>query len=358
VNKKISVVVTGVGGGGYGRQVMKALRLANTRYKIVATDMSPISYGLYEADKHYLIPSAKSQDYIDSLIRICRLEKAKILIPGSEPELLVIAHNINQFKQEGLIPLINSTEVTDICMDKHKLFNFLSRKGVPCPKYKAFLSNSDLLDIDYYPVVVKPSKGSGGSNMVFLAQDPEELKFFSSYLRKYGYEPLIQEYVGSYEEEYTTGILSIEKGEVLGSFALRRNIMSGLSRRIMLRDKKDNLLVISSGISQGVVEGFDKVRKQAEHIANILGSQGPLNIQGRMMGDQLYTFEINPRFSGTTSIRAMMGWNEPDILIKYYLFGEKPSQCTYRYGYALRDLSEKYIPLDLIAKSSEGAEKT
>ena len=351
---KIPIVVTGVGGGGYGRQVMKALRLASAHYKIIATDMSPLSYGLYEADEHYLVPSAESPQYIDSLIRICRLENTKVLIPGSEPELLVLTRNLSRLKQEDLIPLTNSVKVINICMDKHKLFNFLARNKIPCPRFKAILTESDVLDINYYPVVVKPSRNSGGSNMVFLAQDTEELTFFSSYLRKYGYEPLVQEYVGSHQDEYTIGILSIEGGEVLGSFALRRNITSGLSRRCILKDKKKgNMLVISSGISQGAVDEFHNIRKQAEHIASALQSQGPLNVQGRIVGDQLYVFEINPRFSGTTSIRALMGWNEPDILIKYYLFGEKPKQCSYRYGYVLRDLSEKFISFDLMANLSK-----
>src|SRR4030042_4325953 len=93
---KIPVVVTGVGGGGYGRQVMKALRLASAPYKIIATDMSPVSYGLYEADGHYLVPSAESPQYIESLIRVCKRENTRALIPGSEPEFLVLIRNIIQ----------------------------------------------------------------------------------------------------------------------------------------------------------------------------------------------------------------------------------------------------------------------
>ena len=33
-------------------------------------------------------------------------------------------------------------------------------------------------------------------------------------------------------------------------------------------------------------------------------------------------FEINPRFSGTTSLRAMVGYNEPDVLIRHHVLGE------------------------------------
>jgi carbamoyl-phosphate synthase large subunit len=52
-------------------------------------------------------------------------------------------------------------------------------------------------------------------------------------------------------------------------------------------------------------------------------------------------FEINPRFSGTSSIRAMLGFNEPDLLIRKHLLGETlPERPTYRYGTVLRGLRE------------------
>ena len=45
-HERVSVMVTGVGGGGHGEQILKALRLAPTRYEIVGGDMSPVSSGL------------------------------------------------------------------------------------------------------------------------------------------------------------------------------------------------------------------------------------------------------------------------------------------------------------------------
>jgi carbamoyl-phosphate synthase large subunit len=54
-------------------------------------------------------------------------------------------------------------------------------------------------------------------------------------------------------------------------------------------------------------------------MANALGSVGPLNIQGRLDNGEFVAFEINPRFSGTTPMRAMAGFNEPELLIDWYL---------------------------------------
>ena len=44
--------------------------------------------------------------------------------------------------------------------------------------------------------------------------------------------------------------------------------------------------------------------------------------QCRYVGDQVVTFEINPRFSGTTFIRALAGYNEPDLLLRREVLGE------------------------------------
>jgi carbamoyl-phosphate synthase large subunit len=56
-------------------------------------------------------------------------------------------------------------------------------------------------------------------------------------------------------------------------------------------------------------------------------------------------FEINPRFSGTTSIRAMVGYNEPDVLIRRHLLGEDvETRFPYGRGLVLRSLTETLIP--------------
>ena len=79
-SKKISVLVTGIGGGGLGEQVLKALKLAKS-YRIVATDVLPASMGFYEADAHYLVPLASEKNYLKKILEICLKENIQVLIP-------------------------------------------------------------------------------------------------------------------------------------------------------------------------------------------------------------------------------------------------------------------------------------
>jgi len=145
------------------------------------------------------------------------------------------------------------------------------------------------------------------------------------------------------------GVLSSMDGELINSIAVKRMILTSLSNRIKApnRTGKAELgktLAISSGVSQGEIGVFREVTAPCEEIAARLGSRGAINIQCRYVDGEVYVFEINPRFSGTTSLRAMVGYNEPDILIRKHLLGEEIKPFfEYKTGYILRGLEESYI---------------
>jgi len=105
------------------------------------------------------------------------------------------------------------------------------------------------------------------------------------------------------------------------------------------------VLAISSGVSQGRIDDFPEVRDPCEALAEGLDSRGPLNIQCRMHQGELVVFEINPRFSGTSLLRALAGFNEPDLLIRLHVLGEDVERgFRYRHGTVLRGLSEAFYP--------------
>tara|TARA_B110000046_G_scaffold112510_1_gene119670 strand:+ start:1412 stop:2464 length:1053 start_codon:yes stop_codon:yes gene_type:complete len=346
---KINVLVTGVGGGGHGEQILKALRLAMTDYYIVGTDMSPYSFGLSDVDKSYVIPSATSSDYLTRLLEICKNENIQALFHGSEPELKKIGSNRQLFENEGIFVPINPQKVLKICMDKSKTIEFLKSKGFQYPKSITVKNKEDLNEVDYLPAVLKPSIGSGGSANIMLAQTNAELKMFGEYLLNIYPEFVVQEYIGTPDSEYTVGVLLSMDGELINSIAVKRQILSSLSNRIKVRNTTSRkelgaLLAISSGVSQGEIGKYPEVTKQCEGIALALGCRGAVNVQCRFVNGKVYVFEINARFSGTTSLRAMVGYNEPDELIRHHLLREKfIKNKPFKEGTILRGLCEKFI---------------
>lgn len=346
IKPEICVLVAGVGGGGTGRELMKAFELAEQKYKIVATDMWENSFGLFETPYRYVIPPAESEDYIESLLKICKIERVQAIVTGSEPELRKVAQNNKIFEENGIRVLLNRWETIEKCTNKLELMKFLSSNGIDCPKYFLYENESDIKKIEAYPVVIKPIMGSG-SRGVFFAQNEDEAVFFANYLKKYGGKPLVQEYLGSYSEEYSIGILYADNGRLQTSIAMKRMLGSGLStREIIVNPASGKKYMISSGISQGFIDDFKKIRELAMKIVSTINPKGPINIQCRKTNSGIIPFEINPRFSGTTGARSLVGLNEPDIFCKYCLFGEVPSKLDYKHGYIVRDFKEKFISLD------------
>ena len=343
----INVIITGVSGGSIGNEVMKALRLAKTSYHIVGVDVNPASLGLYQADEAYIVPPASDPEYIDILLELCEKKNARVLIPGSEPEMKIISANRQLFTKANTLTLINSACVIELCTDKWKTVDFLTKNGFNSPESVLLKNEDDCIKIKKMPVVIKPSAGSGGSNLVFIAQDLEEAQFFTRYILKAGMLPIAQEYLGTFDEEFTVGVLSTLDGELVSSLAVHRRIMSGLSNRMKIKGRvgkyAGQTLAISSGISQGAIEDLPGIRLECERLAVAIGSRGPLNIQLRVVDGDVYIFEINPRFSGTTAFRALAGYNEPDILIRHHLFDESVSPVSYEYGEVVRGLVERFI---------------
>jgi carbamoyl-phosphate synthase large subunit len=330
--------------------LIKSFRLSESvKYTIIGTDITKISKGMMEVDIPEVVPAASHSDYIPKLLELCIRYNVKALFPGSEPELKVISLFRDQFLKRNIFLPINSEEVLNICFDKFKTADFLNQNNFSCPLSVRVTSENDLKAIDFYPAVLKPSVGGSGSANIMLAQSQQELLVFGRYLLNSFSEFIVQEYIGTPDHEYTVGVLSSMEGELINSIALRRTISSGLGCKIKVKNRTGRSelgenLIISSGISQGEIGKFSFITKVCEKIALSIGAKSAINIQCRYYNNRVYVFEINPRFSGTTSLRAMMGYNEPDILIRKYLLNEKISNhFLFKEGTIMRGLNEVII---------------
>lgn len=310
-NKKI--LLAGVGSGSLGLELLKCLSLDKSVY-VYGADIDASAYGLYDKrfKKTFILSNKDEHNYCQDLLRICKDEDIHNLAPGGEITNRILCVNQDLFKANGINTFVNSRIVFDICSDKIRCNSFLALKGLPSLKTIYLSKNTILKSFDKFPCIVKPASESGGSNMVFLAENLKEAQFFVDYLSARGVDSCVQEYIDSLEE-FTVGVMSSPSGKILSSIALRRNLNSKLSRSLAYRNR-----IISSGWSQGKIEAFPMICKQAEEIALALNSRWALNIQGRVRNNQFIPFEINPRHSGTSFFRALSGINEILIGLNYF----------------------------------------
>jgi carbamoyl-phosphate synthase large subunit len=334
-NQPKKIMIAGIGGASLGTEIAKCLRLAG-KYKIYGCDISPTAYGLYD-NGFTETYSITREDYVAEVLKVCHHAGAKWLIPGGEQPNALLGAAADQFTSEGIRVVTNDVAIVGLFSDKQATFNRLAECGIPIPKTVELTTAVDVLSVGL-PCIVKPATGTGGSASVFFAVTTDEALIYAEFIRRNGSVPIAQEYVGDDEGEFTIGVLSLPDERVVGSIALRRMLEAKLS--VAYRGRGG---VVSSGYSQGYIDDYPDLCRQAERIAALIQSRGPINIQGRVRNGILMPFEINPRFSASTYLRALAGFNEIDILIDYLTSGEFPSTKTIKPGWYLRSLTENYV---------------
>jgi len=181
-----------------------------------------------------------------------------------------------------------------------------------------------------YPYIIKPRRSSGGKGLVVVHTD-EELAFFSHYIP----DPVVQEMLLPDDKEYTVGVFLQTNGKPGGALALKRSLSGGLSYR-MESDQNTDACDI------------------AIQAAKAMSSIGAVNVQMRLTSTGFKVFEINPRFSSATCVRANFGLNEPELTIRHFVLGEEISPPEIKEGICLRFWEEMYFPLLVKKTAQEG----
>jgi carbamoyl-phosphate synthase large subunit len=94
---------------------------------------------------------------------------------------------------------------------------------------------------------------------------------------------------------------------------------------------------------------FPEISDGAGEIARALRPFGPCNIQLRLRNGRPVAFDINPRFSGTTAVRARMGFNEVEAALRHFVCEQPvPPLMGAQGGVALRYWNELYVTAETL----------
>lgn len=133
------------------------------RGNVVATDMSELAPAIYEADKYYIVPRMTEPGYLDVILDICEKEKIDGVLSLIDPELSLLAKNKDKFKADGATVVGSSYELCEMSLDKYEMYEWLKEHGYKCAK--SYMDKDEFYaDVEagkaYYPVFVKPARGS------------------------------------------------------------------------------------------------------------------------------------------------------------------------------------------------------
>lgn len=315
--KSPAILVTAVSGD-IGSSAVRALKDADMR--IVGCDLNRlcpvrgILSAFYESP-----PAAQREAFLDFLMEVIREQGVEFLLPISEPEIDVINYKRTLFERIDVRLLLNSSEIISNFMDKLKSVRYLEHLGVKVPKTSLLSEYNGSFG---FPLIVKPRKGYG-SKRLWKAEDMYDIEYLR---RKDDGTLIVQELVGSDDDEYTTGVFS--DGKHVSSITFHRKLgYGGLSKEATFVEDP-------------------RLSDLSERIARAVSLVGSINIQSRRIDNVFVPFEINPRLSSTVLFRKRFGFDDAvwwvDALSgKGYGYRKK-----YIAGTAVRCVSEEYFGLE------------
>lgn len=321
-NDPIRVAVTG-GGALLGQGLIRSLRLMSLKVHIIVVDVSPLSAGLYWGDEAFLVPPAKSAQYLDSIRTLLVRTRPDVLLVGTDVELAPLAGARAELEREfDTKVLVSSTEVVRIADNKFESACFFVAHGFAAPA-SALASDRErvesLVAEHGFPLIVKPCVGAR-SYGVSLVRDQSDLEYALANVEN----GVVQECVGDDGQEYTaSGLYFDERCEAV--IIMRRDLRDGNTyRAFTVKDKELELLV--------------------KRWTEALQPYGPANFQFRIDKCGVpKVFEINSRFSGTTPLRTHAGFNEVGMCIRRILWNEPILQPEVRSVTILRHWSETVV---------------
>ncbi len=318
----MNILITGVGGP-TPRSFAIALKKygANKNYNLIATDINPLSIGLYQKelfDKSYVIPRATDKLYWNVIERI--IHENKIDLAVILPELEVLEWSKKQKKSslpcKALIPNLS---VTELLIDKAKMTNLLDDVAL-VPKSIAFTPHKKELDHVFkllpMPFWVRSTKGTSGLGSLMVT-DKQSLK---NWIR---INPTIHEFLAS---TYLPGrnlackLLYFEGKLIRSATAERVNyIMSKVSPSGITGNTSFGRLLNEPQLVEVAAKAMDKIFQSTNAPKHGFFT---VDFKENKNGDPLIT-EINVRHVAFTQCFAAAGANFAEDTIQ--LLSNKPN---------------------------------
>jgi carbamoyl-phosphate synthase large subunit len=270
------------------RVFKEALGKLGLRGNIVGIDADPLAPALQACDRHYIVPTLTSSQYVPALRRILEKEKVSLVFPLIDPDIPVLAGDRAILEQTGARLCVLPEASVEIVSDKCRTSEYFHRLGLKTPK--TWLPQQ-LASVDFvFPLFIKPRCGSAAKG-AFRVENVRQLELFLDYVPN----PIVQEYLPG--PEITTDVTVTHEREILAVVCRRRlEVRWGeVVKAVTVRD-------------QGLIDACARVARR-------LPAVGPITVQCIMKEGEPHFTEINARLGGGVPLGVAAGVDFPKYLI-------------------------------------------
>ncbi len=314
--------VSGISGV-VGCGIIKNLRMAYPEIRIYGTALDEFNIGRHLVDQFFLCPRSDSESYLPWLSNFLSANKIDYSIPGIELDLHIWNANREIFKKIDCCLIMNDSNLINSTRDKYKFFLKLE-------KYNFSHTIPTLIGENYGElceifgtnrIIAKPKIGYAKKGFLEIESESDFIDAIGSNARDLIFQPNLS----SDGNEYTSSVF----GDGEGDFSSIINLL----RRLAPDGYSKYVTSYSSSILTDVIRKYCEIFKPL----------GPTNFQFISKDDQIFLLEINPRFSSSTSMRGLLGYNESKMVLDYYEDGILPKQPNIKSGSVIRFIEDFYI---------------
>ncbi len=255
--------------------------------KLIATDIDPLAPAFHVVDTGFLVPTVDSPEFVESIVRICRDQNVRLVLPLIDPDIPVLAKHKTTIEATGARVAVADEKGADICGDKWRTYEFLRGLGIPTPKSWLPAAMGDSVE---FPLIVRPRRGSAGID-VYVARNRTELDFFCDYVP----DAIVQEFIAG--PEITTDVICDFQGGVVAAVSRQRIAVRGgeAMKSVTIRD--------------------ERVVEHCRQIARTLSAPGPITIQCMLKNNEPHFIEMNGRLGGGVPLAIAAGVDIPALLV-------------------------------------------
>ena len=279
----------------------------NSNDKIISINSKNTSTAKNNSNYFYLSPEVKTKKYIEFVKSIIRKHKVKIIIPLLDIDAKKLSENFDVFKRSNVTLIAPPQNITKILVDKYKLFNFLTKNKIDCPKSyiskKEFFKDLKLNKIKY-PVILKPRLGTS-AKFIAKVNNKKELIFFYKFLT----ENVNKSFFGKKNDKQSILIQQYIQGKEFGL-----DLFNSIKKEYVFHLLKEKIL-ISNGETQICKVSNNNISILSKKISRILLHNFMVDIDILKKRGKYYIIDINPRIGGGYPFTHFAGCD----MIKYLI---------------------------------------
>jgi len=294
-NHPISVLVLAVGSP-LGQSIVKALQLSKQNINIHVADISNLAAGLYMSGvRPIILPLVKEPTYFDQLTAYIDANNIQAIFPVITAEHEFFAEHNEHFSSIGVEILSCDSQVYHLCNDKYASMMQLKKMGLDVPDTSLCRNEEEVekfLSKNAFPLLIKPRSGASSANIFKVNTHEELFGILKAFPKDYF---IVQTFLDD-SRDYTAGVYISRDRSFQATLVIERELKFGLSYR-------------------GTIFEDEALSDYCLKVANAVSAFYSINVQFKIVDGRPYTYEINPRLSSTTSVRAHFGFNEPDMIL-------------------------------------------